>query len=327
MDEQTLTLPRSRAVAVFVGLGMPAATEWNRKRMLRKIESLPAEVGTDTQLDDDQQNEDLWDMIEALDAGQKVNVIPDADFEELFDPGSLSEDEDGGDPPLVEGDNIEPEGEFGEGPPEEIAKAVDEEVDTEIADQGDPCDSELVDGPNTTNTAIEDEKPKPVEKDSGAQVEKSPGSIIVRVRKESPYYHAGFLWGFYGFEEGLTDSLIEQHKALTEREIDFRCRFDLAEAFHMLRGFFGLKFAVDPPRLQARKTRTFHAGEELSHLATQEALDDEWVQEITSQSIANVSDAYGRDNARETCNVLRRVPSAIAGYVAGQEKQGSKANE
>lgn len=302
-----MKVSRSQAVAVFAALGVPQAEEWSRRRMNNKVKDLPNHVEEDFTLEDDELNDRLRAMVEAVDSGEGVEVVKDTEFE----------DEPVAEAPVKEEPAKEPE------PAAKAPETAPEQPKQKKGRRG-RRGKKAAEKPAEEPKAEAPPEPK---KDEGAKEEKAKDAKPAKakpkakakkkkvkpsgVSKHSCSYLAGKVIGKHGLSTGITKTMVTEHTKLVGRTNEYRSKYDLSDAHHTIRGFSGEEFDGNLVGVRVSVTRPYLAGKIVAGLENGTGPTDESV-------VAELDDAFGRINPGESRLCLRRVEEIIEGYNAGQ---------
>ena len=214
-----MKVARSKVVHLFEQLNYHGAGRWRRRRMLSEIKQLPEVITDETSVEDMEADNLLTEILEALAAGDDVDVVKDEEV-------SLDDAADVENPPEAEAE--EEEGEPGSDP------AVDEEP-TATEDDGEP---EPDPAPAEKDTKDKGKKQKqaksPEEAQPAAAEKKKPTGVR---RSEGRPYQAGLALSRLGMEDGITDAVVELADAALEKSNPTETKAVLKIAWHVINGW------------------------------------------------------------------------------------------
>ena len=208
-----MQISRSQGVSLFNELGFAAAKNWNSQRMTTKIASIADLLDDEVELPQAEATL-LEGILEALEAGKEVTVVPDQ-------PGGKGKAK--GKAKAKPAPEPEPEPEDDEGDEEDEEEEEDEDEEEE-EDDSVPA----------VPKAKKKSKTKPKAKKE--KLPKEPSTPGVRATRTRPFL-AGIIIQGHGREAGITKEMVAELDEAYGKPNEVESIFALRNAWHAIRGF------------------------------------------------------------------------------------------
>lgn len=278
-----MQIERTKAVDLFVALGLKNADKWNDARMGTKLSRIKDMVDEDVALEDEEKAT-LAEIMAALDAGEEIEVTrSDAEPEAEPEAEPMSQRQRDDDTSSAERASKK----AGQGAAKAAAKAAEREA-------------EKAEKEAAKAAKVAERDAKKAEK---AAAKKQP-------LRKTVFFVCGEVVAKYGLPAGITADMIAEVVSQVKTDDAPRIAIDMKTSWHAISGYVGKPEGEIPGVNTKMETRPADAG----MLYKEHGIETE-----VKGLIQPLNEKYGRANDTQSMYTLRNAKGAITGYLSVAE--------